>query len=115
IWLQGYAGQARREIETAVEMSGSIHHTLTLAHVLSDAACPVALMMGDLDLAAQYTALLHEKTRTHSLDVWKSYADGYASEILIRRGDVAAGIDGLCRAIETLAEAGFILYQTAFL
>jgi predicted ATPase len=114
LWLQGYADQALREIETAVEMSGSIHHALTLAHVLSDAACPIALMTGDLDLAARYTAMLHEQTKTHALDVWHTYAEGFAGEILIRRGD-ATGLDRLRGAIETLAQAGFILYQTSFL
>jgi predicted ATPase len=115
LWLQGYADQALREIEDTVEMSGSIHHTLTLAHVLSDAACPVALMIGDLDLADRYTAMLHEQTKTHSLDVWHTYADGFAGDIMVRRGDVATGLDRLRGAIETLAQAGFILYQTSFL
>jgi predicted ATPase len=114
LWLQGFADQALREIAAAVEMSGSIHHTLTLAHVLSDAACPVALMIGDLDLAARYTAMLHEQTKTHALDVWHTYAEGFAGEIMIRRGDIA-GLDRLRRAIDTLAAAGFILYQTSFL
>jgi predicted ATPase/DNA-binding winged helix-turn-helix (wHTH) protein len=114
LWLQGYADQALREIGNAVEMSGSIHHTLTLAHVLSDAACPVALMIGDLDLAARYTAMLHEQTATHALDVWHTYAEGFAGEIMIRRGD-ATGLDRLRDAIETLAQAGFVLYQTSFL
>jgi predicted ATPase/DNA-binding winged helix-turn-helix (wHTH) protein len=115
LWLQGYADQALREIANMVDAAESIHHTLTLAHVLSDAACPVALMVGDLDLAQRYTAMLHEQTKTHSLDVWNTYAAGFAGEILIRRGDVAAGLDGLRGAIETLVQAGFILYQTAFL
>jgi predicted ATPase len=114
LWLQGYADQALREIATAVEMSGSIRHTLTLAHVLSDAACPIALMIGDLDLATRYTAMLHEQTKTHALDVWHTYAEGFVGEILIRRGD-AAGVDRLRGAIETLAQAGFILYRTSFL
>jgi predicted ATPase/DNA-binding winged helix-turn-helix (wHTH) protein len=115
LWLQGYADQALREIESIVDQAGAIHHTLTLAHVLSDAACPIALMIGDLDLAERYTAMLHEQTKTHSLDVWNSYADGFASEIQIRRGDHASGLDRLRGAIETLSHANFILYQTAFL
>jgi predicted ATPase len=115
LWLQGYADQALREIGDTVEMARSSNHTLTLAHVLSDAACPVALMVGDLDLAARYTAILHERTKTHSLDVWNTYADGFAGEIMIRRGNVAAGLDALLAAIETLGQAGFVLYQTSFL
>jgi predicted ATPase/DNA-binding winged helix-turn-helix (wHTH) protein len=114
LWLQGLADQALHEIEAAVEMSASIHHTLTLAHVLSDAACPVALMYGDLDLAARYTAMLQEQTKTHALDVWHTYAEGFAGEIMIRRGDFA-GLDRLRSAIDSLARAGFILYQTSFL
>ena len=114
-WLQGYADQALREIADTVDKAASIHHTLTLAHVLSDAACPVALMIGDLDLAGRYTAMLHEHTKTHSLDVWHTYADGFSGEISVRRGEVAAGLDDLRGAIETLAQAGFVLYETSFL
>ena len=116
LWLQGYADQALREIVDTVEMAGSIHSAYqTLAHVLSDAACPVALMIGDLDLAARYTAMLREHTKAHSLDVWNTYAIGFSGEISVRRGDVAAGLDGLRRAIEILAQAGFVLYETSFL
>jgi predicted ATPase/DNA-binding winged helix-turn-helix (wHTH) protein len=115
LWLQGNADQARREIEDSVQEAASMHHTLTLAHVLADAACPVALMIGDLDLAEHYTAMLHEQTKTHSLDVWNTYAVGFAGEIRVRRGDVATGLDRLRGAIETLAQAEFILYRTAFM
>jgi predicted ATPase/DNA-binding winged helix-turn-helix (wHTH) protein len=114
LWLRGCADQARREIVSIVDEAVLLNHTLTLAHVLSDAACPVALMIGDLELASQYTAMLHEKTKIHALDVWKSYADGFSGEIALRRGDAKAGIDALRRAIETLAQSGFILYQTSF-
>ena len=115
LWLQGYADQALREIANAVEVADSIHHTLTLAHVLSDAACPVALMVGELDLADRYTAMLREHTKNHSLDVWNTYAHGFSGEISVRRGDVAAGLEGLRGAVETLAQAGFVLYETSFL
>ncbi len=115
LWLQGYSDQALREVGNIVEQALSNNHTLTLAHVLSDAACPVALMIGDLELAARYTAMLHEQTKTHSLDVWNTYADGFSGEIMIRRGNIAAGLDVLRAAIETLAQGGFVLYQTSFL
>jgi predicted ATPase/DNA-binding winged helix-turn-helix (wHTH) protein len=115
LWLEGHADKARHEIETLVAQAASIGHALTLAHVLSDGACPVALMIGDLDLAERYTAMLHEQTRTHSLDVWHNYANAFAGEIMIRRGELAAGLDRLRGAIEALRQANFILYQTAFL
>ncbi len=115
LWLQGHADQARREIDDSVQEAVSMHHTLTLAHVLADAACPVALMIGDLDLAERYTAMLHEQTKTHSLDVWNTYAVGYAGEISVRRGDVATGLDRLRGAIDSLSRAEFILYRTAFM
>jgi predicted ATPase len=115
LWLSGRADQALREIESSVEAAGSLHHALTFAHVLSDAACPIALMAGDLDLAERYTAMLHEQTKDHALDVWNTYAVGFTGEIMIRRGEVAMGLDRLRRAIETLAQAGFVLYQTSFM
>jgi predicted ATPase/DNA-binding winged helix-turn-helix (wHTH) protein len=114
MWLQGYADEAVREIEDSVREATAIDHALTLAHVLSDAACPVALMLGDLDLADRFTTMLYQQTKTHSLDVWHTYAGGFAGEIQVRRGKLASGLESLRRAIDSLSQSNYILYRTAF-
>jgi hypothetical protein len=101
-------------VERMIAEGVALEHTLTLAHILSDAACFVALWAGDLPLAARYTKMLRKHTTLHALDVWRTYADAFEGEILIRQGNALGGIVRLHRAIRSLEAAGFVLYNTAF-
>jgi predicted ATPase len=93
----------------------SLNHVLTLAHVLSDGACPLALLAGEWELAEHYIARLRDCTRVHALDVWNTYADCFEGELLVQRGDVRAGLQLLERATEKLRDRAFVIYLTAFL
>jgi hypothetical protein len=112
LWLQGDANQALALVEQMVIEGVALDHTLTLAHILSDAACFIALWAGDLLLAKRYTKMLREHTTLHSLDVWRTYADAFEGEILIRQENALAGIEALHGAIRSLEVAGFVLYNT---
>jgi predicted ATPase len=113
-WLQGYADQAVDLVEKMIANGLALEHTLTLAHVLSDAACFIALWAGDLPLAARYTKMLREHTRLHALDVWRTYTDAFEGEIMIRQGNAIEGVAPLRGAIQSLEAAGFVLYNSAF-
>ena len=114
LWLQGCADQALALVEQMIAEGLALDHTLTLAHILSDAACFIALWVGDLSLAARYTEMLRQHTTLHALDVWRTYADAFEGEILIRQGNAPDGIACLQRAIRSLEAAGFVLYNAAF-
>jgi tetratricopeptide (TPR) repeat protein len=114
LWLQGHADQALVLVEQMVAEALALDHTLTLAHVLSDAACFIALWAGDLPLATRYTKMLREHTTLHALDVWHTYADAFEGEILIRQGNARDGVTTLHGAIRSLEAAGFVLYNAAF-
>jgi hypothetical protein len=114
LWLQGCADQALALVEEMIAEGLAFEHTLTLAHILSDAACFIALWAGDLPLAARYTKMLREHTTLHALDVWRTYADVFEGEILIRQANPRDGIVPLRRAIHSLEAAGFVLYEAAF-
>jgi predicted ATPase/DNA-binding winged helix-turn-helix (wHTH) protein len=114
LWLQGHADQALALVEQMVADGLALDHTLTLAHILSDAACFIALWAGDLPLAARYTKMLREHTTLHALDVWRTYADAFEGEILIRQDNALDGIVALQRAIQSLEATGFVLYNAAF-
>jgi hypothetical protein len=58
LWLEGEGDQALALIAEMVADAQALDHTLTLAHVLSDGACFIALWSGDLALAERYTDLL---------------------------------------------------------
>jgi predicted ATPase/DNA-binding winged helix-turn-helix (wHTH) protein len=114
LWLQGHADQALALVEQMIAEGLALEHTLTLAHILSDAACFIALWAGDLPLAARYTKMLREHTTLHALDVWRTYADAFEGEILIRQENAVDGIVPLQRAIRSLEAAGFVLHNAAF-
>jgi hypothetical protein len=114
LWIQGHADQALALVEQMIAEGLALEHTLTLAHILSDAACFITLWAGDLPLAARYTKMLREYTTLHALDVWRTYADAFEGEILIRRENAVDGIVPLQRAIRSLEAAGFVLHNAAF-
>src|SRR5216684_2758819 len=114
LWLQGHADQALVLVEQMIAEGLALEHILTLAHILSDAACFIALWAGDLPLAARYTKMLREQTTLHALDVWHTYADAFEGEILIRQENAPDGIVALQRTIRSLEAAGFVLYNAAF-
>lgn len=55
-----------------------------------------------------------EHTTLHALDVWRTYADAFEGEILIRQQNALEGIVPLRRAIRSLEAAGFVLHNAAF-
>jgi predicted ATPase/DNA-binding winged helix-turn-helix (wHTH) protein len=114
LWLEGHADQALILVEQMIGEGLVLEHTLTLAHILSDAACFLALWVGDLTLAARYTKMLRQHTTLHALDVWHTYADAFEGEILIRQGNALDGVVPLRRAVQSLEAAGFVLYNSAF-
>jgi predicted ATPase/DNA-binding winged helix-turn-helix (wHTH) protein len=115
LWLRGRADQSLEDVEDNIADVTASDHILSLAHVLSDTACFVALWRGDLDLAEHYIAQLRLHTGLQALDVWRTYGDCFEGEMRIRRGDVAGGLSLLRRGIATLEAAGFVCYHTAFL
>jgi predicted ATPase/DNA-binding winged helix-turn-helix (wHTH) protein len=115
LWLSGHADQALADVaDNLAEVMGS-DHTLSVAHVLSDAACFVALWCGDLALAERYTGLLRVHTAAQALDVWHTYGDCFEGEILLRRGQTSAGLALIRPGVDRLRAAGFVCYHTAFL
>lgn len=115
LWLRGFPEAALRTVEDTIASLEGGGHDLTLAHVYADAACPIALLSGDLDLAERWIGRLYELTKPASLDVWHTYADGFAGELALRRGAVEAGLARLRDVVERLEQTGFVLYRSAFL
>ncbi len=114
LWLRGNPDQALCDVAANIAEMTAADHTLSMAHILSDAACFVALWCGDLELAARYVVLLRKHTRLQALDVWRTYADCFEGEILIRQGHLAEGVALLRGGVSLLELAGFIRYHSAF-
>ena len=114
LWLQGLADQALREVKSNIEHAVSVNHTLSLCNALAQAACPIALLVGDFAMAERYTAMLRNHTGRNTLDVWRAYADCFDGERLIRCGDLDTGLSLLRPAVDELWRAGFVQYHAAF-
>src|SRR5579859_717143 len=115
LWLQGFPDQALRCVELNIADAVSINHTLSLCNALAQAACPVALLAGDLEAAERYTTMLLDETTRDVLDIWHAYGGCFAGELLIKRGDPAAGLPRLRAGVDQLRQASFVQYLTAFL
>jgi predicted ATPase/DNA-binding winged helix-turn-helix (wHTH) protein len=115
LWLQGFADQAMRDVESNIEHALSINHTLSLCNALAQAACPIALLAGDLPAAERFIAMLLHLAERHALDVWHAYGRCFKGDLLLRRGDVDGGLQLLRAAVDELREARFVQYHTAFL
>lgn len=114
LWLLGHAEAAFREVDETIDYAVATGHLPSLANVLAEAACPLALMSGDDELAAQYIQLLRDNTRPISLDVWHVYADCFEAELHLRAGRIEDCLRQLHQGKAVLSAAGFILFRTMF-
>jgi predicted ATPase len=112
LWLQGYADRALALVEQMIAEAQALDHTLTLGAVVCDAACFIALWVGDMALAARYTDMLRAHTAP-AYRGWHSLSDAFEGEILIRKGHAAEGIARLEEALRSLRAGPFCIYNTA--
>ncbi|WP_082646136.1 ATP-binding protein [Bradyrhizobium valentinum] len=115
LWLQGFATEALRCVENNVSDALSINHRLSLCNALAQAACPIALMAGDLLAAERYTKMLLYQTASDELDIWRAYGRCFEGELQVKRGNLAAGLQQLKVGIDELRRARFVQYLTTFL
>jgi hypothetical protein len=115
-WIEGHQERALKEVDDNIQRATDLGHHLSMASVLAECGCPVAFLSGDLDLCERYTADLREESAPRTLDVWNTFAECFSGDLLIRRGQVEAGVDRLRAGIEKLRRANFMVYhQTQFL
>lgn len=114
LWLLDHEDEALEEIEETIRYAAEIRHDLSLTTVLAEAACPLALLAGRDELAADYIQRLRDHTKALSLDVWHTYADCFEAELHLRAGRYQECLRQLQRGMPVLRGAGFILFQTIF-
>jgi predicted ATPase/DNA-binding winged helix-turn-helix (wHTH) protein len=92
LWLQGFPDQAMRAVESGIGDASATNHAISLCYALAQAACPIALLIGDLAAAEQYTGMLLDHSTRHAPARWRDYGRIYEGVLVIRRGDVIAGL-----------------------
>ena len=109
LWLQGFPNQATHMAEDVVERARAADQPNSLCQALARAACPVALWVGDLELAERNIGLLRDHSTRHALTGWGAYHRTYQGLLLIKRGDLRDGI-GLLRIGFAELDATFSSY-----
>jgi predicted ATPase len=97
LWLQGFPEQAMRAAESSVEDARTANHAISLCYALAYAACPIAFWLGDLAAAEHYVGMLLDHSTRHALALWHASGRSHRGVLVIKRGDVIAGL-GLLRA-----------------
>jgi predicted ATPase/DNA-binding winged helix-turn-helix (wHTH) protein len=115
LWLQGYPEQALAAVEHTISDARAISHSHSLCYALASGACPITFFVGDLLVAERYVTMLFDDAVTHRLALWTKMGRGFKGTLLIRRGDLSAGVQLLRAATDELHQAGYALYHTAFL
>ena len=107
LWLQGFADQSMRAAESSVADARAANHTNSLCYALSQAACPIALSVGDLAAAEHYVMMLVDHSTRRALTLWQAWGRSYQGVLVIKRGDSATGLRLLRAGLDELREAKF--------
>jgi predicted ATPase/DNA-binding winged helix-turn-helix (wHTH) protein len=107
LWLQGFPDQAMRTAESSIADARATNHALTLCDALALAACPIALLVGDLAAAEHYTGRLLDHSSRYALARYRRFGRGYQGVLAIKRADVATGLPLLRAGLDELGEPKF--------
>jgi predicted ATPase len=105
LWLQGFSDQALRTAEMSIEHAQATGHALSLCYALALAACPIALWVGNLATAAQYTGMLVDNSRKHGLPLWSAYGSRFQKAVVLMRGDIDTGSQLLDTSLGEVAQS----------
>jgi predicted ATPase len=111
LWLQGFAEQAICSVESLVADARASNHPLSLANALLQSAL-VALLVGDLTLTERYVKALLELSAKHALELWCLVGRCFGSVLLIKRGDIGAGLEPMRVAFASVPHNAFSLLFT---
>jgi hypothetical protein len=111
LWLQGFPDQATRAAHSAVESAHAANHTISLCQALAHAACPLALLRGDLAAAEHYVTMLLDHSTRFALAFWRAWGRSFQGVLVIQRGDVITGLRLVRAGLDEIGDAGFAIFR----
>jgi predicted ATPase/DNA-binding winged helix-turn-helix (wHTH) protein len=99
LWLRGRPDAALWAARSAVDDAVAVGHALSLCLVLMKAACPVALLVGDIEAARHFVDMLLSTSTTHAIDLWHTEGSCFSGAVLARGGKPHEGRGLLLRAM----------------
>ncbi len=115
LWLQGFPDQAMQAARCSLEETGATGHAISLCDALAQAMCPIALLVGDYEMAEHSIASLLEHTQRHALGTWSVLGRCWQATLHIKRGEWDVGVPMLIHGLEELREVRFAFYRTQFM
>src|SRR5436190_6422635 len=106
LWLQGFPDQATRAAHSSVKDARAANHIISLCVALAHAACPLALLTGDLAAAEHYGTMLVDHSTRHALAHWRACGRSFQGVLVIQRGDVITGLRLLRASFDEFGKAG---------
>jgi predicted ATPase len=104
-----------RAAGSVVQDATEAGHALSICLALSQAACPVALLTGDLAAAERFVAMLADSAVMHALELWRTECLCHDGILRATRGDVAAGLGMFRMAVAELLRNNTGMNHTGFL
>jgi predicted ATPase/DNA-binding winged helix-turn-helix (wHTH) protein len=114
LWLQGFADQAIDEARASLDEAKATDQRITICGVLRLAVCPIALATGDLTGAGHGVAAMSNLATSHNATFWRILARCLEGELLVKRGQFAAGAALLHGALETCERTGWSMFSIEF-
>jgi hypothetical protein len=99
LWLRGFPDAALWAARSAVDDAVAVGHALSLCLVLMKAACPVAMLVGDIEAARHFVDMLLRTSTTHAIDLWHTEEGCFSGAVLARGGKPHEGRGLLLRAM----------------
>ena len=113
LWLQGFPDQAMRMAQDNVENARA--RDVTSLCTALDLACMVVLEVADLATTERYVTMLLERSAKVVLGIYQAFGHSFEGALLIKRGDVAAGVGRLRTGLDELREASYVLRSPGLL
>ena len=105
LWLQGFPVQALDIAQNVVEQLRGDNLARPLCYALARAGCPIALWIGNLDLAGHYLELLSDYSTRHDERFWRAFGRAYEGVLYIQRSQLSHGIELICDALDEFERA----------
>jgi predicted ATPase len=114
LWLQGFPDRAVRSAQECVEAAQASGDVLSLCNALVQAACPIALFVGELASVERYITMLLDHSARHGLALWHVRGRGFNGMLLNQASEIATGLQHLSGALEELRETKYTGHLMAF-
>lgn len=114
-WLQGFPDEARQIAWEVTADERARGDALSLCQVLVQAACPIGLMVGDLEAVDGFVTELIELSERYQWRFWNAFGVCFRGVLMVQRGDIAAGLPVLEAALSGLRGIDFGVHYLYFL